>query len=110
MMKNQQKYENLTYLALWSLLFIAPVLSIYLRTATDTGMVFSWDEVLIVWRKLLFFLMALITSSAKGLNFFMRSLYFILYLISHCFSKVINKLIINPASYTIVFSLYLITM
>ena len=60
MMGKQQKYENLTYLALWSLLFIAPVLSIYLRTATDTGMVFSWDEVLIVWRKLLFFLMAFV--------------------------------------------------
>ena len=56
MMRNQQKYENLTYLALWSLLFIAPVLSLYIRTTTDSQLEFNWDEMLMVWRKLLFFL------------------------------------------------------
>ena len=56
MMRNQQKYENLTYLALWSLLFIAPVLSLYIRTTTDSQLEFNWDEVFMVWRKLVFFL------------------------------------------------------
>ena len=60
MMRNQQKYENLTYLALWSLLFIAPVLSLYIRTTTDSQLEFNWDEVLMVWRKLLFFLAVLL--------------------------------------------------
>ena len=63
MMKNQQKYENLTYLALWSLLFIAPVLSLYIRSTTDTQLAFSWLEVLLVWRKLLFFLAAFLVHN-----------------------------------------------
>ena len=48
MMRNQQKYENLTYLVLWSLLFMAPVLSLYIRTATDSTLGFQWDEVFMV--------------------------------------------------------------
>ena len=63
MMKNQQKYENLTYLALWSLLFIAPVLSLYIRSTNDTQLAFSWMEVLMVWRKLLFFLAAFLVHN-----------------------------------------------
>ena len=59
-MRNQQKYENLTYLALWGLLFIAPVLSLYIRTTNDSQLAFDWMEVMTVWRKLLFFLMAFI--------------------------------------------------
>ena len=62
-MRNQQKYENLTYLALWSLLFIAPVLSLYIRSTTDTQLTFSWLEVLMVWRKLLFFLAAFLVHN-----------------------------------------------
>ena len=63
MMKNQQKYENLTYLALWSLLFIAPVLSLYIRSTNDTQLAFSWLEVLMVWRKLLFFFAAFLVHN-----------------------------------------------
>ena len=58
MMRNQKKYENLTYLALWSLLFMAPVISLYMRTTTDSQIAFDWMEVLMVWRKLLLFLAA----------------------------------------------------
>ena len=55
-MKTLRKYETLTYVALWSLLFIAPVLSLYIRTATDAQVTFNWDEVLVVWRELAIYL------------------------------------------------------
>ena len=62
-MRNQQKYENLTYLVLWSLLFMAPVLSLYIRSATDSTLVFQWDEVFMVWRQLLFFFVAFVAHN-----------------------------------------------
>ncbi|MBQ7419865.1 MAG: histidine kinase [Prevotella sp.] len=49
-MQEQQKHENLTYLVLWSVLFIAPVLSLYVRTVNDAAYTFRWEEVLMVWR------------------------------------------------------------
>lgn len=54
--KHQQRYENLTYIALWAMLFIAPVLSLSIRTTTDTSLEFDWHEILIVWRELLAYL------------------------------------------------------
>ena len=47
----QSRQENLTYLCLWGLLFLAPLLSLYVRTVNDSQMVFDWTEVLLVWRK-----------------------------------------------------------
>ncbi len=41
--------ENLIYLALWLLLFLAPVASLYFRTTSDTRLVFQWQEVFHVW-------------------------------------------------------------
>lgn len=43
--------ETLIYLVLWSLLFAAPVLSLYIRTASDNSLTFDWNEVLMVWRQ-----------------------------------------------------------
>ena len=43
------RQETLVYLVLWGLLFIAPVLSLYIRTTQ--GESFDWHEVLIVWRQ-----------------------------------------------------------
>ena len=48
--KNKRQ-ETITYLVLWGLLFIAPVLSLYIRTASDASQEFNWDEVLMVWRQ-----------------------------------------------------------
>ena len=50
-MQRQSKYENLAYTALWGLLFAAPVLSLYIRTASDSNLEFDWQEVWLVWRK-----------------------------------------------------------
>ena len=49
-MKQQSKYENMAYVALWGLLFAAPLLSLYVRTMHDTEMVFDWHEVWVAWR------------------------------------------------------------
>ena len=49
-MKQQSKYENMAYAALWGLLFAAPLLSLYIRTMHDTDMAFDWHEVWVVWR------------------------------------------------------------
>ena len=47
----QSRQENLIYLAVWGLLFAAPLLSLYVRTVNDDGNVFDWTEVLLVWRR-----------------------------------------------------------
>ena len=49
-MKQQSKYENMAYAALWGLLFAAPLLSLYVRTMHDTSLTFNWHEVWVVWR------------------------------------------------------------
>ena len=53
----QSRQENIIYLAVWGLLFAAPILSLYMRTLSDTHAVFDWTEVFIVWRKLVLYLL-----------------------------------------------------
>ena len=52
----QSRQENLIYLAVWGMLFAAPLLSLYVRTVSDSNLVFDWTEVFIVWRKFIPFL------------------------------------------------------
>ena len=52
----QSLQENLIYLAVWVLLFLAPLLSLYVRTMNDMYLLFDWTEVFLVWRRLLLFL------------------------------------------------------
>ena len=47
----EQRQETLVYILLWGILFIAPVLSLYVRTAATTELTFDWNEVLMVWRQ-----------------------------------------------------------
>ena len=49
-MQEQSKYENVAYVALWGLLFAAPLLSLYVRTANDSDLTFNWQEVWMIWR------------------------------------------------------------
>ena len=46
----QSRLENIIYLVVWGLLFAAPLLSLYVRTVSDTSIEFNWSEVFIVWR------------------------------------------------------------
>lgn len=41
--------ENLIYLGLWLLLYLAPVASFYFRTTSDSRLVFQWNEVFHIW-------------------------------------------------------------
>ena len=50
-MEQQSRYENAAYAALWGLLFAAPVLSLWVRTASDANISFDWQEILVVWRQ-----------------------------------------------------------
>ena len=56
-MKQQSRHENMTYVALWGMLFAAPLLSLYIRTVSDTGVSFDWREVMMVWRQYTVFLL-----------------------------------------------------
>jgi len=56
-MKQQSRQEIIIYIAAWGLLFVAPMLSLYVRTVSDATVVFDWAEVFLVWRKLAVFLL-----------------------------------------------------
>ena len=56
-MKKQFTQENIIYLVVWGLLFVAPLLSMYVRIASDPSLVFNWAEVLVVMRHFLPFLL-----------------------------------------------------
>ena len=53
----QSRQENMIYLAVWAVLFAAPLLSLYVRTVSDANVVFDWAEVFLVWRKFAVFLL-----------------------------------------------------
>lgn len=46
------RHENLIYLAVWGLLFGAPLLTEYVRATYNSDFRFDWTEVFIVWRRL----------------------------------------------------------
>ena len=65
----QSRQENLIYLAVWGLLFAAPLLSLYVRTISDPNVTFDWTEVFIVWRKFAVYLVLFLVH-----NFFLAPL------------------------------------
>ena len=48
-MFNKHRQETLIYLVLWGILFITPVMSLYIRSIS--GHTFDWSEVMMVWRR-----------------------------------------------------------
>lgn len=50
-MKKAIRLENLVYITLWGMLFAAPVLSLYVRSASMEGVTFEWTDVLMIWRQ-----------------------------------------------------------
>ena len=48
--KKEHRQETIIYLALWLLMFMAPVLSLGIRTAYSDDISFDWSEVMMVWR------------------------------------------------------------
>ena len=65
----QSKQENLIYLAVWGMLFAAPLLSLYVRTMNDSNLMFDWTEVFLVWRKFaLYLLLFLVVTTYNVIN------------------------------------------
>lgn len=50
-----KRQETIIYLVLWGLLFTAPVLTLYIRVASNSADTFDWHEVFLVWRQLAVF-------------------------------------------------------
>ena len=62
-MQKQSKYENTAYAALWGLLLAAPLLSLYVRTSNDNSLAFNWQEVFIVWRHIIVYLLVFLVHN-----------------------------------------------
>lgn len=52
--------ENLIYIALWVLLFSAPVMSLYIRMLNDDNVYYNWDEIFDAWKFISLFLIIFI--------------------------------------------------
>jgi hypothetical protein len=59
-MKGQTKPEAISYLAIWAILFIAPVLTLYVESKQAMVDSFSWNPVFFVWREYIPFLIIFI--------------------------------------------------
>ena len=53
----QSRQENVIYLVVWGLLFAAPLLSLYVRTAGNSTATFDWAEMFVVWRTFVVYLL-----------------------------------------------------
>ena len=56
-MKNQSRQENMIYLVVWGILFLAPLLSYYVRTVNDSNISFDWIDMTIVWQHFALYLL-----------------------------------------------------
>jgi hypothetical protein len=56
--KIREQKENLIYLALWLILFIAPVINLYYRISSNSSLIFEWKEIFDVWKVYSIFLIA----------------------------------------------------
>jgi len=57
----QSRLENITYLVVWAVLFLSPLLNVYVHTASQPGLTFDWMGVFLMWRKFaVFFLLFLV--------------------------------------------------
>jgi len=68
-MKHQSRQEIIIYLVVWGLLFVAPILSLYIRTINDSSLFFGWSEVFLVWQRLSVYLLLFLAH-----NFLLASL------------------------------------
>ena len=56
-MKIQSRHENAVYMALWGMLFAAPVLSLYVRSISLTIYTFQWSDVFMIWKSFVVYLL-----------------------------------------------------
>ena len=56
-MKHQSRQENIAYSVLWAILFVAPVLSMYVHSVSNDHYTFQWGDLWMIWPKFLVFLL-----------------------------------------------------
>ncbi len=49
--KKEHRLETIIYLGLWGMLFLAPVISLSIRTSQTDGLTFDWNEIFTVWKE-----------------------------------------------------------
>lgn len=90
--------ENLVYLVLWMMMFMAPVITTYVRSIADSHQSFQWHEVIGVWRLYAVYLVIfvihnyllapiLIYRNKKALYFTSITLMLIAFILYQCQSK-----------------------
>ena len=57
------RQENYIYLIVWFLLFVAPLLSVYVRTRFDSNLPFHWHDIFTVWEPLVVFLLVFLVHN-----------------------------------------------
>ena len=72
--KRRLVHEHLIYIALWAILFIAPLVSVYVRSTHDAKYVFQWDDVFMVWHIYLVYLVVFLIHNLFSLFTILRSL------------------------------------
>lgn len=60
----RNRIENLVYLALWIIIFTAPMMNMYVRVVNVAELYFLWDEIIDMWRYTCMFLVAFIINNA----------------------------------------------
>ena len=106
---NQSKQENLIYLAVWTLLFAAPLLSLYVRTMTDPHVMFNWTVVFIIWKKFAIYLVLflihnyllaplLVNKRKRALFFSVTTCIIILFAVYQCNSRPNHPKFEKPAT------------
>ena len=55
-MKQSSRQENIIYLVMWAILFVSPILSMYISIVAGERSSFEWHDLWFVWQKFLVFL------------------------------------------------------
>ena len=94
-LRTDNKKEIIVYIILWAILFISPILSIYIRTVQIDGASFAWNELIEVWKQMFLFLVVfllhnsflaplLITKKRKGIYFTCLAVLVSLFVLVQC--------------------------
>ena len=68
----RNRIENLVYLALWILIFTAPVMNMYVRVVNDDERQFRWSEIVDMWKYTSMFLIVFVANNILLNEVFLR--------------------------------------
>lgn len=87
--------ENVLYMSLWGLLFLAPIITVYVRSISDTTFSFAWQPIFYIWGYFLLYLTIFVLHNAflapllvykqrKSLYFTMVAVVLSLFIVGNC--------------------------